>query len=249
MTEFTKKPKREPRPPAVSWTAPTMPTMNDVARVSGFSQMTVSRAFLDASSIRKETRDRILKVASEIGYFHNKTASSLASRRLRAFGIILPTLQDSIYLPFVSGARTVFERLGADYLLQSIDYAREREPEAIASLLSQRVQAILLPSIGHTRETGKLLRAIPIPLIEVGNLPKRPLHFAVGHSDFDAGYMATKRLIDIGRRRIAILCGYVDSTSNARDRLDGYRHAMSEAGLGRARTPDRADRTRHRRRP
>ena len=85
----------------------------------------------------------------------------------------------------------MFERTGADYLLQTIDYAREREAQAIGALLSQRVQAILLPSIGHTPETGRLLRSLPIPLIEVGNLPKRPIHFAVGHSDFDAGYMAT----------------------------------------------------------
>ena len=86
-----------------------MPTMDDVARVTGFSQMTVSRAFLDSSPIRKETRDKILEAAAQLGYFHNKAASSLASRRSRAFGIILPTLQDLIYLPFVAGAREVFE--------------------------------------------------------------------------------------------------------------------------------------------
>lgn len=208
-----------------------MPTMDDVARLSGFSQMTVSRAFLDSASIRAETRERILKVASEIGYYHNKAASNLASRRSRAFGIILPTLQDSIYLPFVAGARAVFERERADYVLQTIDYARGRESDVIASLLSHRVQAILLPSIGHTSETEGLLKSLPIPLIEVGNLPKRPIHFAVGHSDFDAGYRATQRLTAGGRRRIAIICGRVRDTSNARDRLNGYRKALREAGL------------------
>lgn len=205
--------------------------MDDVAQVSGFSQMTVTRAFLDSASIRAETRERILKVAAEIGYYHNKAASNLASRRSRAFGIILPTLQDSIYLPFVDGARQVFERDRADYVLQTIDYARGRESHVIGSLLSHRVQAILLPSIGHTPETEGMLKSLPIPLIEVGNLPRRPIHFAVGHSDFDAGYLATRRLIDGGRRSIAIMCGYVRHTSNARDRLSGYRRALREGGL------------------
>ncbi len=208
-----------------------MPTMDDVARITGFSQMTVSRAFLESSSIRKETRDKILEAAAQLGYFHNKAASRLASRRSRAFGIILPTLQDSIYLPFVAGAREVFEENGADYLLQSIDYARRREPQAIGPLASERVRAILLPSIGHTRETEKLLRSIPIPIIEVGNLPRRPIHFAVGHSDFEAGYLATRHLIETGRRRLSIICGRVAETSNARDRLAGFRKAMAEAGL------------------
>ena len=209
----------------------TIPTMNDVARVSGFSQMTVSRAFLEAASIKRETKERILKVADEIGYYHNQAASNLASRGSRAFGIILPTLQDSIYMPLVEGARHVFQGYHADYVLQAIDYARGRESFAIRSLLSQRVQAILFPSIGHTPDTRRLLIASPIPLIEVGNLPRKPLKFAVGHSDFEAGHVATKRLIDIGRRKIAIICGYVRRTSNARDRLNGYRLAMREAGL------------------
>src|SRR5258706_13125786 len=104
------------------WQARAMPTMDDVARESGFSQMTVSRAFLESASIKKETRERILKVAEEIGYYPNKAASYLASQRSRAFGIILPTLQDSIYLPFVEAARRVFESFRADYVLQTIDY-------------------------------------------------------------------------------------------------------------------------------
>ena len=74
--------KSEQRVRSAAWTSRSMPTMDDVARLTGFSQMTVSRAFLDSSPIRKETRDRILEAAAELGYFHNKTASSLASQRL-----------------------------------------------------------------------------------------------------------------------------------------------------------------------
>ena len=208
-----------------------MPTMDDVARASGFSQMTVSRAFDSSAPIRQETRDRILEAAAAIGYFPNRAASSLASQRTRTFGIILPTLQDSIYLPFVEGAGQVFEAHRSDYLLQSIDYAKGRESHAISALLAHRVEAILLPSIGHTVATGRFLRSIPIPLIEVGNLPKRPLEFAVGHSDYDAGYLATRRLIEGGRRKIAIICGEFATTTNARDRFNGCRQAMEDAGL------------------
>jgi LacI family gluconate utilization system Gnt-I transcriptional repressor len=208
-----------------------MPTMTDVARVTGFSQMTVSRAFLRSAPIRKATKEAILRAAAEIGYFHNKAASALASRNSRAFGIILPTLQDSIYLPLVEGARQVFERDGSEFLLQTIDYERSREPAALAALLSQRVRAILLPSIGHTRKTLRLLKTLPVPFIELGNLPRRPLHYAVGHSDHEAGYVAARRLIDTGRRRIAIICGVLDVTTNARDRLGGFRQAMREAGI------------------
>ena len=136
----------------------------------------------------------------------------------------------------MEAARQVFEKHRFDFVLHTIDYAKGRESHAIASLLSLRVQAIMLPSIGHTAETRKLLESLPIPLIEVGNLPKKPIHFAVGHSDFEAGYLATKRLIEIGRRNIAIICGHPGTTTNARDRLGGYHKALHEAGLAAATT-------------
>jgi LacI family gluconate utilization system Gnt-I transcriptional repressor len=231
MTKLLTDPAARPGESGRSWSGRAMPTMDDVARVSGFSQMTVSRAFLETASIRPETRERILSVAAEMGYFHNRAASSLASQRTRAFGIVLPTLQDSIYLPFVEAARRVFEQHNYDFALQTIDYAQGRESHAISSLLSLRVQAILLPSIGHTAQTRRMLQGVPIPLIEVGNLPKDPIDFAVGHSDFEAGYLATRRLIAGGRKRIGIICGRTRITSNARDRLEGYRQAMTEAAL------------------
>ena len=75
-------------------------------------------------------------------------------------------------MDFVEAARHVFEHSNFDFLLQTIDYARTRERHAIGSLLSQRVQAIFLPSIGHTTKIRDLLETLPIPLIEVGNLPE-----------------------------------------------------------------------------
>jgi LacI family gluconate utilization system Gnt-I transcriptional repressor len=223
---------KKPKKSSVRWSPRTLPTMDDVARVTGFSQMTVSRAFLRSAPIKEETRNRILKAATKIGYYHNKAASSLASQRTRAFGIILPTLQDSIYVPFVDAARRVFEDQGFDHLLQTIDYTRGREMHAIGSLLSQRVRAILLPSIGHTPETQKLLQTLPIPMIEIGNIPSHPIHYVVGHSDADAGYLATRKLLGAGRRNIGIICGLASETSNARSRLRGYIKALDEAGLG-----------------
>ena len=113
-----------------------------------------------------------------------------------------------IYLPFVEGARQVFERDRADYVLQTIDYARGREAHGIGALLSQRVQAILLPSIGHTPETEAAeVAADPSdrgrqPAETADPFRRRPFRFRCrlsGHA----------RLIDSGRRRIAIICGYV----------------------------------------
>ena len=241
---------RAAEPNGSRWQARAMPTMDDVARASGFSQMTVSRAFLESASIRKETRERILKVAEEIGYYHNKAASYLASQRSRAFGIILPTLQDSIYLPFVEAARRVFE--SSPRRLHPADDRLRARPGAVCDRFAPfaaRAGDHASLDRPHARRRGRFLETLPIPLIEVGNLPKKPIDFAVGHSDFEAGYLATRRLIEIGRRKIAIICGYARNTSNARDRSNGYRRAMQEARTAVGREPQGGGRALDRCRP
>ena len=175
---------RAAEPNGSRWQARAMPTMDDVARESGFSQMTVSRAFLESASIRKETRERILKVAdgdrllSQQGRLLPRLAALARLRHHPA------DLQDSIYLPFVEAARRVFESHRADYILQTIDYARGRESYAIGSLLSQRVQVIMLPSIGHTRGHATVPRdpADPAyrgrqPAEEADRFRRRPFRF------------------------------------------------------------------------
>lgn len=207
----------------------SMPTTYDVARLAGVSQMTVSRAFDPAAPVKQDTRRRILTVAEEIGYVRNRAASDLASSRRHPIGLIVPTLQESIYLPVVSGVRQRLEAEGTSFFLQAINYDRRRELEAIVTLLSQRVRALLLPSIGHTSKAAQFIERLSIPIIESGNLPERPIHAAVGHSDFEAGYVATRHLIAAGRRRIALICGHPNQTSNSRDRMRGYKTALAEA--------------------
>ncbi|MET0429579.1 MAG: LacI family DNA-binding transcriptional regulator [Microvirga sp.] len=208
-----------------------MPTTYDVARAAGVSQMTVSRAFDPEAPIRDRTRRKILATAEEIGYVHNRSASDLASGRRRGIGMIVPTLQESIYLPVVDGARRAFDAEGASFFLQAIDYDRRKEMGALTTLLSLRVRAVLLPSIGHGAKEAAFIRRLAVPVIEAGNLPEQPIHAAVGHSDFKAGYVATRHLIAAGRTRVAMICGHPNQTSNSRDRLRGYRAALREAGL------------------
>ena len=188
-----------------------MPTMDDVARRERlFADDRVAR--LPRFRVDQEGDARPHPRRSPRRSAITTTRRPRASPRSgsRAFGIILPTLQDSIYLPFVEGAREVFERERrrlppAD--ASTMPAGASRTPSARSCRSGSR-RSCCRRSATRRRPEG-CCESLPIPLIEVGNLPKRPIHFAVGHSDFDAGYLATRRLIESGRRQIAIICGHV----------------------------------------
>ena len=52
------------------------PTMLDIARVEDVSPMTVSRAFKNDGSVSDKTREAVLKIAEELGYVFDSTASN-----------------------------------------------------------------------------------------------------------------------------------------------------------------------------
>ena len=165
----------------------------------------------------------------------------------RAFGIILPTLQDSIYLPFVEGARDVFEseRRGlspADHRLCPRARAAGDRRRCCRSA-SGDPAAVDRAHAGHRKVAG----VAPHPA-DRGRQPAEAAA-SISPSAIPISKPATsprRRLIEIGRRQIAIICGYVGHTSNARDRLDGYRKAMTRGGARGFRRADRRNRTRRR---
>ena len=72
-------------------------TIKDIARICGVSEGTVDRAINDRSGIRKETKDRILKIAEELNYKPNKVAQSLAMGSTKTIGILCFDFRKSLF--------------------------------------------------------------------------------------------------------------------------------------------------------
>jgi DNA-binding LacI/PurR family transcriptional regulator len=73
------------------------PTIYDVARMTGFSRGSVSRAFNNSPFINASTRERILEAAREIGYQPHSGSRLVKSSRIRRWGILLPNLSNPYY--------------------------------------------------------------------------------------------------------------------------------------------------------
>ena len=86
--------------PVTGASARRRPTSYDVARLASVSQSAVSRCFAPGGSIAPETRDRIIKVAAELGYRPNALAQGLISGRTNLVGVLIPSLT-SLYYPDV----------------------------------------------------------------------------------------------------------------------------------------------------
>ena len=200
-----------------------------MAKLAKVSPITVSRALRKPDVVSPELRQRIDAAVHKLAYVPNLAASRLASSRSHAVGVIVPTLYNVIFAEYLLALHEVFLDSGFQVVVVNSRYSAIEEEQAIRTLLGQRVEAIIIVGVDHTPIARRLLQQSKVPVIETFELTDDPIDINIGLSQSQAGYDATKFLINLGYRKIGFMVGYLDVRAAAR--LSGYRQAMTDSKL------------------
>lgn len=211
------------------------PTMADIARIAGLSSMTVSRAFRHDSRINPETRDAILKLAEDMGYVFDATASNLRSQKTGFVAVTIPSLNNANFADTVEGLTQVLSAEGMQILLGHTNYDMAAEERLIEQLLRRKPQAIVVTGGKHTERCRRLLSAAAIPVIETWDIPADPIDHYVGFSNALAVRGMVDHFVAAGYRRIAFIGGDTSRDTRGSDRRLGFVDAMRAHGLDAAR--------------
>lgn len=209
----------------------TSARMRDVAKRAGVSTMTVSRALNEPSKVSSEMRERVLSAVKEIGYLPNHLASSLSSNRSTTVGLIVPSIDNSIYTQTVKGLSDVMRQSGFQLMIAESGYDPNEEEELITAFLAHRVSGLVLHNTEHTPQAAAKIRKSGVPVVENGNIPADPLDMAVSYSNEDAAYAMTMHLGRLGYRHIGFASLYSVHNDRSKDRLKGYVRALNQLGL------------------
>src|SRR5580698_10755671 len=203
--------------------------LKDIARDLGVSVVTVSKVLRGNRDIGDETRQRVLKRMKELNYRPNMMARGLASGRTFTVGLVVPDLVHPFFAEFAKSLSGVLRTSKRALILTSSEEDPEIERQEIRTLLHRGVDVLLIASCQANLRNFYELGDDRTPyLLFDRNFPHLAAHF-VGSDDVKVGEMATRHLIEIGRRRVAHIGG--KNTSPSFDRLRGYRNVMAEAQL------------------
>lgn len=205
--------------------------MRDVAKAAGVSRMTVSRALRKDSPVSEKTRQHILKVVRDMNYVPDQMAGSLTTGKSGFVATLLPSLNNLHFAQTVQALTDELEEIGLQILLAHTGYSADREEELLEALLRRRPEAIVLSYDGHTERTVELAREANVPVIEIWEIPERPIQHTVGFSNFDAARTMTEQLIQLGYSRIAFLGEGQDDWTRGSARRNGFLAAMNAAGI------------------
>jgi LacI family transcriptional regulator len=209
--------------------------ISDVATKAGVSKTTVSHVINQTRFVEEETRQRVLDAIAELGYRPNFLARSLTTQKTGIIGMVISDSSNQFFSEMMSGVEEILLPKSYGLMVCNTNETLEREAHYLDLLLSQRVDGIIAAATSQrwTELTRADIQHTPIVFVDrsFGNM-EGPF---VGVDNQRGAYLGVRHLIECGHAKIGILAGY-DRLSTMRERVDGYRQALQEAGL-----PARAD--------
>lgn len=211
-----------------------MVRLKDIATRVGVSVMTVSKALRDAHDVSPATKTRIKLTALEMGYVPDSTAQGLRTRTTKTFGLLISSTTNPIFARIVFAIEERAHELGYDVLLAHTQNLAEREEACIRRLLSRRVDGLFVSPVYRMEPQARIyqeLIARRTPVVLLGSpAPFCEPFVSVQIEELNGSYQVTQHLLTLGHRRIAYLTGPATAPW-ARERFEGYRRALREAGL------------------
>lgn len=210
-------------------------TLSDVARGCDVSRATVSLVLRGSPLVHVDTRGRVEAELKRQGYVYNRGAANLRRNVSTSVALVINDLSNPFFAEFAAGVDEALAGAGYVTLLGSTGESVERQRAVLASLLEHDPAGIILsPAEGSDGQQLRRLVGTRTPVL----LFNRQLDHdgSDGAWDFLAldnvrgARLATEHLLVRGHRRIAFFGGHRDSSS-CRQRREGYRAALADAGV------------------
>lgn len=207
-----------------------MPTMHEVARHAGVSLGTVSNVLNHPELVAEETRERVLRAISSLGFVRNGFARHLRVGSTQTVGLVVLDVSNPFFTEVARGAEAAASERGYSVILCNSDNSRSKEANYLRVLEEQRAAGILIVPVEDPMISTQGLRARGISLVLLDRLSEDGNICSVSVDDVYGGKLAGRHLLERGHRRIGYIHGPFTSTQYV-DRLMGLRQAVAEAGL------------------
>lgn len=180
-------------------------TIKDIARELGVSPSTVSRALKDHPDISPQTKIQVRELVEKLRYKPNAIALSLRNRKTNIIGVVVPEIVHHFFSSVISGIEDEAMRSGYNVMVFQSNEKYEREILNMQSLISSRVDGVLISISKTSRKFGHLREVMDqgIPIVMFDRVCDDIETDKVVVDDFNGAFMATEHLIETGCRRIA----------------------------------------------
>ena len=196
--------------------------VKDVAKVAGVSVATVSRSFNLPDQVRKDVREKVLKIAAKMGYTPNSAAKALRLRKTNVIGAIIPTLDHSIYATMIKSFQDKLAEYGYVVHVLSCGFDSSNIYENVKLLVERGAEALLVVGEIRDPELTKYLKEYKMPVIcTYSYFDDRQFPF-IGFDNYQSTKQLTEYLLGLGHRNMAMLTGPMQGNDRQQARYQAF---------------------------
>jgi DNA-binding LacI/PurR family transcriptional regulator len=203
-------------------------TSLDVARKAGVSQSAVSRVFSGASA-SATTIAKVRAAAEALGYRPNSLARAMITGKSRIIGLVVAYLDNQFYPLAIERLSQALQDRGYHILLLMAGNSPEGIDAVMGDLMTYQIDGIITASVGMSSDLTGRCAALGIPVVMFNRGQDGSGLSSVTSANVEGGRKVAEFLLAGGHSRIAHVAGWQGS-STGRDRTQGFRAALAEAG-------------------
>jgi DNA-binding LacI/PurR family transcriptional regulator len=202
-------------------------TIAEIARLAGVSAPTVSKVVNGRSEVGAETRALVLQVVHEHGYQHKKRATKASA----LIELVFHQLAGIYPIEIIKGVEQVADDHNLAVVVSESQGRQTPRREWIAGVLARRPTGVIpvFSGLSADQRIQLVTGRIPFVVLDPTGVPDDDIP-SVGSTNWHGGLSATRHLLELGHRRIAVITGPSWALCS-RARLDGYRAALDAAGI------------------
>jgi LacI family transcriptional regulator len=193
--------------------------------------MTVSRVINNSGYVSNATRAKVEDAIHELGYVPNMLGPSLRFKQTNTLALVLTDITNPFWTTVARGVEDAAQEKKYSVILCNTDESVQKQDQYVNMLLKRRIDGLLFVPADDNPAPIRSIQKQKVGIVVLDRtVPNVEVDIVRGDS-FGGAYQLARHLVEIGHRHIAILSG-PKNISTSIDRVEGFRQAMEEAGLG-----------------
>lgn len=206
-------------------------TLKKIAKLTGFSTSTVSRALNNNSSISQKTKEKIMLCAKKHEYTPNIYARALRQKYSNTIGVLVPSISHHFTAKIIQGIVQEAENSKYKIVICESSNSHEKEIDMLNMLLNFGVDGILMSLSRKNESIDHILSMYKkVPMVLFDKVSAKVPCTQVVINEIEAAQNAIDHLIQKGKKRIAIIKEPKNSYTSEK-RYIGYKNALHKNGL------------------
>lgn len=205
-------------------------TIQDVADRARVSRATVSRVLNNHPNVASDIRTRVQEAMRDLDYNPNRAARRLRGNSNDVIGLIIPDIQNPVFVAVARGVEDAAYQHGINVLLCNTDDHVDKQQAYLTVMLAEQAAGLIIVPT-HARDGRALLdvQKTGTPVVLLDRQVQRFQADTVKTDNVLGAQIAVNHLLDQGRQRIAMIGG-LQFLTPARERFQGYVEALRHAG-------------------